>query len=332
MKFLKVFDKQYLSSLLIALFTIATFALFISTEFFQTPIETKTAFDKYRYLFASEKLNNLSTLQIKNRLGSFSLKKNSADQWEMTSPRISHANKVIIDQLIKTLGEIQIKEILIKDSINLSNYSIKNSDLRLTISFLKDDKKIPIILGLTNSIDQSTYLTLGKSDVIYHTTEFTFPLEKLDLNNLIESRLFAFEYNNKLPFKLLIKNKNNIILSLEKNDSKIINLKNGKEIDQSELEQFLSNFKNIKGQFILDQINDEQKNIISKNLESNFIQISISNGDEFHSTYTISSPLYSLPDIITDKSKNYLFKQDNADSYPILINEETFQKIVNSVI
>ena len=53
-----------------------------------------------------------------------------------------------------------------------------------------------IELGLVDSITNSTYIALKDQDIIYQIDSISFPLEKIDLTDFIETKIFTTDLKN----------------------------------------------------------------------------------------------------------------------------------------
>ena len=65
-----------------------------------------------------------------------------------------------------------------------------------------EKNQMQIELGLVDSITNSTYIALKDQDIIYQIDSISFHLEKIDLTDFIETKIFTTDLKNIKAFKL----------------------------------------------------------------------------------------------------------------------------------
>ncbi len=309
--------KKSSSIWLICIFTSILLIATIIIEFFQAPINANKELDYYRKLLAKENIKDIKGIIIKNRLGIFNIKKED-NNWKLIYPRKFPARKNSIEKLIKSLGNITIKRIYRKDSINISNFALDNPTAEITL--LKENQEdINIKLGLINPIDGSTYASVSQRDVIYHIDIIKTPLDSLDIPNIIDSRIFFIKEGQPNIFKIS-KNKKTI-LSIKKHTSEEWINNRGEKLIIKNVENLINKIKGIKSLFILDKTSEKLNKELKTYIENPLYNLTVVGKNKQEIIYTISNPIGSLTGIKMQKWKNVLITASNRP-HPYIASKE----------
>ncbi len=246
--------------------------------FFQTPI-VDNSIERYKTLLREEQIDLTVKLGIKNRLGQFDFEKNH-NSWLMTSPRELPASEEMLSKIFQVLKEIRIRKAYALGEVDASSFSLDNPVVTISLKE-STGEELTIFVGLTNPIDNSSYIQLAEQKTIFHIDSFDRTIEGLDIISLIETN----------PFLLQIQNADAITFNLNegKKNSKTYKKINGQwELakDHSDANKIIEKLKSLKSVALLDQIK-ESKNLIAK---------------------TFNSPLFNLnfQDLTTQKEVNFM--------------------------
>lgn len=163
------------------------------SEFFQAPTSNNQDLSKLSTLFNPEELQLIQGLTINNKLGEFELKRSEPfelNRWQLTAPRQLEASSQTISLIMDTLKSITIKKVFDKDPINMASFSLSVPVMTIQINTIGSEATSVLEVGLTNPIDNSTYLTFAGQQVIFQVETFKAPLETFDLAQFVNTSLF----------------------------------------------------------------------------------------------------------------------------------------------
>ncbi len=307
------------SNILLTLFTVALLVSATVSEFFQAPIISSRQLSKYQFLFSSENIDKVTNVRLKTEIGEFVVNK-SDNHWILKEPRVIDANNDIITNMLESLKEIKIKRIFPKDQINLINFSLNKPLVELSLSPIKDKAK-ELSFGLVNPIDKSTYVTFKNENVIYHVTLYDFNFEKVNITNLIDSRIFNFNSNEIVKFNVKDRNNRDKINFELKNDQ----WQSKKNVlDEQKVLKYLTDLLSINSNIILDKRDEEINKDIERYMKRPLYEISttLKNGDNI--TYKISSLVRSIKDVKMEERQNFLIIASNRQ-HPFLVSKSNYK-------
>jgi len=318
--------KSTISYWLIGLFTTILILLAAISEFFQAPRLTSRELEKYRLLFNSAELENIQSLKITNRIGTYHLSrgsKDSKDQWLLKFPRNLHADNQMTEKILASLQEIKIRKIYNLDPINKANFSLDAPLVTITLGYEKGVEKI-LRIGLINPIDNSTYLTVSGKDAIYHVDSIKGKIEANDLSDFIDSKIINIS-STKIKSLKIFKGtrKGNPQLFLNKKENTWLG-KKGKVLEEDKVKAYLSHLYKLKSQIILDSLTEDLQKNIKKYLDSPLYTMIIDFGNSQKVTYKVSSLVSSLDGIKIDKRQAFIIKVSNR-KHPYLIAKENLK-------
>ncbi len=302
--------------LLISFILVVLVSAFI-TEFFQAPTEKTHVLNQYRRLIEDKKINQATSIIVKNSLGSYTLSK-EADDWNLTKPRKLPANTKTTMMILSTLGDINIRKVYQSDTINLSNFSLDSSDMEFSLIDAKG-ARVDYILGLVNPIDNSTYIHIPQKEIIYQVDALKNTFESLDLSDFVDSKIFSqvLEETKKMRIYRNKKSSNNIQISFELKKDTWVD-KNLRGQDKTKVEAYLKKLFDLKSTLIVDKSSDELKVELNQMLEKPLYFIEATRKDGTVSTYTISHIINTLPDLKIEKRQHVLIKaSDRKNIYLI---------------
>lgn len=318
-------DKKSVLSCWVLFFFIITLAAgaFIS-ELFQAPSEISHKLGHYSFVFDNEDLKNINKITLKNRLGEFHVEKSDTgfqNDWKLINPRKLPANYQTIEKILNSLDQVKIRRVYLLDHINLSNFYLKPSQMKITL-FHSDNRKHVLHLGLKNSIDNSTYMMLSDRDTIYHTDALKNSLETLDLSDFIDSKIISTSLDKISSLKIFrgkIKHRQ-VSLGLFLKDNEWYG-RNNKKLNKEKVEKYIQKLLSINIQTILDKINEKTSKKIEKHLSNAMFSVEITNKENHTFSYSVSTIVYLLPGIKMEKRQNFIVSASNR-MHPYLVNKE----------
>ncbi|GAB4019407.1 MAG: hypothetical protein Fur0010_21360 [Bdellovibrio sp.] len=338
-----MFLKVELNPRLLSQFLLGTFSLILGvsialSEFFQAPKENIYDVSKYNTLVSEEMLAQVVKVEFKNRLGSFKFElqnHDGRDEWQMISPRSFPANQDSLFQIFDALKRISIRRIYERDKININNFSLDYPLMAITLH-QKDGTKTSIDLGLINPVDSSTYVSISnQSSIIYHINALENALEKFDLANFVESRIFHLKRDEIASLK--ISNSGGMsILQLTKKDDNWFG-RGDAPMENEKVVELINELLAIRSQIIIDRMPEGAKETLTKAMGSQLYTVTMTDtkGDEY--TYNFSNLLPAIADLKLEKYQNiivssskrrfpYILSKDILNSFT-KINEAKMKKI-----
>ncbi len=315
--------KSTLSNWLIIFFV---FALALSagiSEFFQAPKTLNQELEQYHFLFTKEQMTKYDKIRIENRLGEFTLAKNTHGHWDLTNPRLLPASEELVTKVTRTLEGVKIRKLFPKDPINLSNFSLDNPLMKIKLSSsTTNDVEEEVHFGLVNPIDNSTYIYSESKEVIYHVDALANPLEGLGLSDFVDSKVFTMTTDNVSSFELY-RGRSAIQLSLKRDKDQWLG-KNDKAVLPEEVNTYFNELLDIRSALILDKLTEKLDETLERLLKTPFYFIKVTTADGTEVTYEISTIVNNLPDVKLDKGQIYIIRASNR-SHPYVFTKDSFK-------
>ncbi len=300
----------------------------VMTELFRTPTAQKFNLDNYAFVFKKDDFKDLSKIVFKNSLGIFHLNK-SKDQvispWELKFPRDLPARKETIKSIINSLQSLKIRKIYKRDAINISNFSLNPPLMELKITD-QEKNQMQIELGLVDSITNSTYIALKDQDIIYQIDSISFPLEKIDLSDFIETKIFSTPPKEIKTFKLFQRvgrTRKIRKISISKDKQNVWKNSRGQKFNSSSSIEVLNKFLNLKSTIILDEVTEKLEKKIERYTKSPLYSIIIRERKGSEIEYKVSSLITSLPGIKMEKGQYFIVKASNR-KFPFLVHKDSY--------
>ncbi len=264
---------------------------------FQHPTRNEHQIIEQAKLFNRKELEKIKRITLKNKSGEYIFERASdvqASAWHMISPKSLSVSSFFIDQLFSSLNVIKTKNLIPDSQLNNTNLSLNKPTATLTLT---DDteKNIVIHVGIMNTIDNSTYLKILGRAGIFHVEAPTISLENATLQDLIESRIFDFDFNRLIEFRILKKGlTQQFRVSLQ---SGVWITEDQRPLDASKLSDVLDDFNEMKSTFILDIQSEAQARQIQTLSKSADYTLDYTTLEGKKINYTISSIPKSLVDV-----------------------------------
>lgn len=313
-------SRKQFSTIILMGFSLTLLLMITFSEIFQTSPIILSEEDLTNNPVDVKVLSRLDQIKLTNRLGTFEVERQSKKDWILKSPRTMPAKAATIQELIKALGSLKIIKVLKNDALNRSSFSLDNPLVEVNME-TELEEKIKLKLGLINPIDNSAYITLSSSDMIYQVEAPNVRLEALELGSFIDSRIFSMNFEDVIDFQVL-RNKSTpwIKLSHLKGEWESSRFKNITPIGvKNALSQILSS----QAHMIIDKKSEELDQIIENYLK-NPVYTVIVKTNEKEVTYRVSLLVTTLPDIKIEK-KMYFLMDASDRNYPYLLHKDNLE-------
>lgn len=307
-------------------FVALIFATAIS-EFFQAPTEQNTELTRFRTLFSTEDFNQITEINLKNRLGEFHFSRIENDpysRWSMALPKKFPANAETIKRIFETLKDIKIRKIFPNDPINLANFSLDAPLYEISL-IRKDGSQKTLSFGLINPIDNSTYIaSSAESEAIYHVDAVQASLASLDMTDFVDSHIFTTKSSQVKNLKIFRGNpSSNPQFAIQRGDRGEWTMR-GREIDETKTLKWLDELLLLRTMLIVDKSTPELDDSIEQLLKNPQFTVEIEDLNENILTWNVSQLINTLPDIRLEKRTYVLIRASNRP-YPYLIHKDNLK-------
>lgn len=318
-----VSKRAYISSWLLGSFAMALLILLVFNELFQTESKKNNKLDFLNNPIRADILANIKTIRIKNRLGSYTLTKDS-DQWFLKEPRLMPANARTIQLILNSLEEVNVRTIHEFEPINISNFSLDNPIMVLDL-YTELDEQFKVNIGLVNPINNTSYMTVSNQKTIYQTDVIKSDIQSMQLADFIDSSIFSADIKDITEFEIFHRGIASSYNHLE--------LKNGtweskkyKTIQNESVEKKLSSILNIKTHMIIDRQDEELITFINNYLDKPLYTIKIkTNSKEI--TYKVSSLVNAISELKIEKRQYFLMSASDR-KYTYLIQKDNLNNFI----
>ncbi|PIK13735.1 DUF4340 domain-containing protein [Halobacteriovorax sp. JY17] len=314
-------DRTRSANFLMIMFAIVIVIGGLASEFFQAPLIQNTALSRYQLLLKPEQIDQIESIQLDNRLGLFKINKDKDGQWTLTSPRNLPSSTATVASILQNLKDIKIRQILPKDAINISNFSLDSPLMKLQITYFGGKEDL-LNIGLVNPIDNSTYVTFSSKDAIYHVDALENSMEGLSLSNFIEPKVFTQDLKTIAEFKIYRGKIPSTSLRLSiKNETDGWLDNSGNILEPKAVEEFLTEVLSLKSSLILDKKTDKLIDAVSRYFANPSYTVEILDRNGKKVFYEISYLINNLPDIKMEKRQVFIVKASNRP-HPYVIEKQ----------
>ncbi|MFA6236121.1 MAG: DUF4340 domain-containing protein [Bacteriovorax sp.] len=318
--------RKFASNLVIILFFLLVGLAALFSDIFQTPVKTAAQAIEATKLFTSADLKLIKRISLKNKSGEYIFERKENNQispWHMVAPRDISANSLFIENLFNALTVIKVKKLYPDETINYSNFSIDKPTATLDL-IDENGSTIKILVGLMNSIDNSTYLKIEGRNGIYHVEAPSVSLENTTIFDLIESQIISIDLNNVNALKIFRNKKP--VLEIRKKDGQWSDSE-GNLLDAAKIDDFFQELSGLKSAFVLDRQTEAQRKLISTLTRSPEFTVSIEDQLAHTVEYNISSLTKSMPDLDFKNEEHFIVTLSNGPT--VYVVKKEFQELFN---
>jgi hypothetical protein len=313
-------NRKIISNLILILFFLLVGAAALLTKVFQNPMKNGSQVIEQVRLFTNNELSTINKLTLKNKSGEYTFERNPKNQispWHMTSPRDISANSVFIDKLFTSLSFTKVKKVFPEEKINYSNFSLDKPTSTLTLVD-QEGKTTTIMVGLMNTIDNSTYVKISGRPGFFHVDAPAISLENATILDLVESQIISIDLEIIQTFRIYRGNKkSNPSLEIKKKNDGWIDRDNI-ALSADKIDDYLGELSNLKSTFIIDKPTDAQKRqVASLSRNASFI-VSVEDNKGNVIDYYISSLIRDLSDLDLKNEEYFVVTiSNNNTSYVV---------------
>jgi len=326
--------RSVVSSWLVLIFFIVVLTSAAFSQFFQAPKSVNESFSNYQNLLEPGKILGLKKLIINNGLGEFHLEKRNSGQtkgWQITKPRKLPAQVKLVDNFVQVLSQSKIRSVYAKDSINISNYSLDNPSLEVSL-INNEDRKTTLSFGLNNPIDNSTFVSLSNQEAIYQIDNIKNSFNRVSLTALIDSRVFPFAHDSitEVKIKRFINKKPKVLFHIKKS---LNDWKGPKDelLNKKKVDQYLKDLFTLKSNTILDSVTEKQSEQIETYFENPSYQILVTTSESKSFIYDTTYLIRKIKGIKINKNKKFFTRNTlNNESFIYALDKETLSLLYRS--
>ncbi len=304
------------------LLLLATFLVFI--EFFLDANTEKSVVQLLENPIRSDIIPTTKSIEFTNRLGTFVLKKQN-NSWLLIEPRVIPAKEQTISTILTSIENISIKTIHQLEPINIQSFSLNNPVMTIKL-ITKLDELIEVKVGLINPIDETSYMTVSGHNRIYQTDLSTQNLEGFDLADFIDANVFSSELNQIRRFEIFRGNESKSWHSFTV-ENNLWSSNRYNSVSQDKIGKVLQSILNIKTHKIIDQMNEELKNLITNYLENPQFTIKLVTNSGKEITYKITYLLKELKELKIEK-KSYVIISASDRPYPYIVHKKFLEDLI----
>jgi len=308
--------RKLISNLILLCFFLLVGVAALLTDIFQNPLKNNSKVIEQVRLFTNNDLSTVNKIVLKNKSGEYAFERDPNNQispWHMTAPRDISANSVFIDKLFTSLSFSKVKKIFPEEKINYSNFSLDKPTSTLTL-IDQTGKTTTILVGLMNTIDNSTYLKISGKSGIFHVDAPSVSLENATIVDLVESQIISIDLETILSFRITHGSKKSTpSLEIKKKNENWYDRENNL-LSTDKIDDYLNELSALKSTFIVDKPTDAQKRQISSLSRNPAIVISVEDNKGHVIDYNISSVIKDFSDIDLKNEEYFIVTISNNNT------------------
>lgn len=291
--------RNIISNIVLLLFVLLVGASALLTDIFKNPIKSGSQVIEQVRLFTNNELSTVTKIVLKNKSGEYTFERDPNNQispWKMTAPREISGNSVFIDKLFTSLSFSKVKKVFPEEKINYSNFSLDKPTTTLTFVD-QTGKTTTILVGLMNTIDNSTYLKINDKSGIFHVDAPTVSLENATIVDLVESQIISIDLETIQSFRIFRGSKKSApTLEMKKKNDGWYERDNTL-LSADKIDDYLQELSDLKSSFIMDKPTDAQKRQVAalSRIPSYVVSVEDIKGNVID--YNISGLTREIPDL-----------------------------------
>jgi len=175
-------------------------------------------------------------------------------------------------------------------------------------------KTTTILVGLMNTIDNSTYLKISGKSGIFHVDAPSVSLENATIVDLVESQIISIDLETILSFRITHGSKKSTpSLEIKKKNENWYDRENNL-LSTDKIDDYLNELSALKSTFIVDKPTDAQKRQISSLSRNPAIVISVEDNKGHVIDYNISSVIKDFSDIDLKNEEYFIVTISNNNT------------------
>jgi hypothetical protein len=306
-------NRNKLSSLVVGLFIINVLAILFWAEINKHNQQNKQYEFENKNLISPKYLSTVKKIELKNRNDEFIIEKQDDKTWQMIKPRNIVVTQNLLDRLTGTFTNIRIIQNHLKEPTNLQSFALDPAQVHFTLT-ANNEEKVELQIGITNPIDNTTYITVSNRKYIYQVEQLNEQFTNYTISNFVDGSVFSPDYRDVQHISFFYAQNKTASLSLNYQE-RMWESQQFKSLSQTAIKDSLQSLLSLSSKFILDSQSDEQKNLIENYLVNPLYQINIKTFDGKEIQYKISNLINSLPDIKFEKKAYFIVKASDRSYY-----------------
>lgn len=293
-------------------------------EFFQGSQHEKVVTDLLNAPVRMSTIKNVNYIKFTNRIGSYALKKEN-NLWALEEPRFFPAKTQTIDLILNSLKSIKVQTIHQLEPINYQSFSLDKPVMKIELH-TKTQENIIIKVGLINSINNSSYISVSGHDRIYQTHILDNKLQGLELSDFIESQIFSAELDQIKKIQIF-HGKNSTPFNQFTNTTQAWSTKKYKTINTQKLISKIKDIVDIKAHMIIDKKAKKLQTFINNYLEHPLYKVKLTLKTGKIIKYKVSSVIKAISDLKIENKQYFLMSASNRP-YPYLVNNSFLKSFI----
>lgn len=272
----------------------------------------------------SDIIDNVIAMRFKNRIGSYTIKKQD-DSWILQEPRVIPAQKRTVNLILRSLRSIKVHTIHEYEPINFQSFSLDNPIINIDL-ITKLDETIKVTVGLINPINETSYITVSGKKQIFQTNLFEGQLERLELSDFIDGKVFSMDPKDIKRFSLYSGNNKSPLHVLEFKNNNWISSKYNTISNQS-TEKKINKILNVNTHMILDEIDDELRQFLDNYTQNPRYRINVllNNGESVN--YNLSNLIREIKSLKIPKRQFFVMTASDRP-YPYIISKKFLEEFI----
>jgi hypothetical protein len=320
----QIINRNTISALVLAIFIGSIGFVAVYTELFHKKDHQMPFPQLFNNPFSDATIASIHSISIKNKFTEVKIRKEN-NVWQMIEPKKLITKNELINSLFQDLKTYDIKKIFDKDTINIKSFSLDTPQIEIHLK--TNDEEFNLTIGLTNPVNNTTYLMLSNSEYIFQVTALKNDLSSLALTDFVESRLFNKDLNQIASIEYFRPGNSRPFLEAyfktnEWQDSK------SELLNPEKIKILWAEMTKHKAQMILDEIDEEIKSTVEEKMRNFQYSVVIKDLENKSMELKFSSPLSKLGTLKVIKGNSVLVKSDQSPN--IYIYDKDILKIFGS--
>lgn len=312
---MKNFWQKNVSTFLVSFFFILCIFLALFAEVFQSRNSEIDLAALYATPIQWRQFDKLRELRMSNKNGEFILENMHPEgllegPWQLTSPQMLKVKSSVVEKIVASLRQIQIRQLFTLDAINLNSFSLDAPNVTVALKAMSN-RALELKFGLINPIDNSSYLTFTGATQIYQIDPLSLSLESYDLAQMAESQVLALNISAIQSFELV--KGNTSIFRWARPADKWLD-QNGVELSAEKIQTYLDRWENVKSSLVVETLTIEQKTVLDKILTNPeyLLRVQTINGVK---NYTLSPLSEPVPGVNLSVNQYFILSSDERKSF-----------------
>ena len=197
-------------------------------------------------VFPGIKSEEITSIRIKSADSEFTLEKGDNGWFLQSGPKKLRADKGAAENLIEDIREMEVEKLILRDSDNLNEYGIVESEAEFSVH--TKDAEYPVIIGDKSPVGSGIYIyDLGEGRVLLVKDRYLWGFLDKKPGDFRERKLLAMDKGKVIRVSVKVGNFN---MELTKKDGKWFEeTNNGSHIaDQKKVGELLESFSELKAE------------------------------------------------------------------------------------